>query len=117
MEQPKDMIKLQNAHITQHTSGHIKTDWKIEENITNELIAVFDKKIDDKLMFSILNFARTYELEAFNTGIAYGKKVTIDVYNKKLDGHKKMVKEMRDENERLSEALQREMFRHLPKEI
>ena len=113
----KDMIKLQNAHITQHTNGHIKSDWSIEENITDEKLASFESTVGDKLMFKILNFAREFELEAFNVGISYGKKVTVDVYAKKIDNLMEAIGEMRAENERLSTALQKEMFKHLPEEI
>lgn len=117
MDQLKDMIKLQNAHVTQHTNGHIKSEWKIEENISDKLIATFDKTISDKLMFEILDFAREHELEAFNTGISYGKKMTVNVYDKKIANMMKAINEMRIENERLSEALEREMFKNLPEEI
>ena len=117
MKQPQDLIKLQNAHITQHTNGHIKSEWKIEENITDKPIANFESTINDKLMFKILDFARKYELEAFNIGIAYGKKVTIGVYDNKIKNLMKAIGEMRGENERLSEALRKEMLKHLQDEI
>ena len=111
------MIKLQNAHVTQHTNGHIKSDWSVEANITDEKLASFDKTVNDKLMFKILNFAREFELEAFNIGIAYGKKMTVGVYDNKIDNMTRAIKEMREENERLSVALQKEMFRGLKEEI
>ena len=70
-----ELIDLQSAHITQHTNEIAgKTDWSVEKNITNERITTFPKKLKEAEVFSIINFAKKYELIAFNAGIKLQKK-------------------------------------------
>lgn len=69
-----ELIDLQSAHMTQHTTdGHTKTDWSVEKNITNEQIFVMPKRLTDKEVFAFMNFAKKYELIAFNKGISFQK--------------------------------------------
>jgi len=106
-----DIIQLQNANVTQGTNGHIKTPWTVKENITGTDLFTLPKDIIDKDMFKVMDFAREYELIAFNKGIAFGKEKTVKVYDEKLKHLQFAVNEMRAENERLAEALEREMFK------
>jgi len=57
------LIDLQAAHVTQLT----------KKNITGEDLGKFPPSIDDPLMFKILDFARKFELIAFNAGITFQK--------------------------------------------
>ena len=101
----KSILDLATAHMTQHTNGHIKSDWSIEKNITDEVIIKFDKTYNEKQMFKILDFAKEYELIAFNKGIKFGKEKTITVYEEKLKVSQMQINLMSAENDRLSKLL------------
>lgn len=106
MEALPEFIKLQNAHVTQHiTDGHKKTPWSVEENITNEKITDLPANLSEKQVFSILRFARKFEMTAWNEGIAFGKDKTVNVYNIEIDKLKVRLKAAIAENERLAEVL------------
>ena len=60
----KELIKLQNAHVTQHTNGHIKSEWSVEENESNDVLGLFPANINEETMFKILDFSKKFELEA-----------------------------------------------------
>jgi len=67
------LIDLQAAHVTQLTNKGKKSDWRVRKNITGEDLGKFPPSIDDPLMFKILDFARKFELIAFNAGITFQK--------------------------------------------
>ena len=102
----KEFIKLQNSHVTQHTNGHIKSDWSLEANQTDEKLALFDKTFSEKQMFDILDFARKYELIAFNEGIKFGKSKSHEVFIPKIKILEDRIEFMKAENERLALALE-----------
>lgn len=101
----KEYIKLQHSHATQITNGHERSDWSIEANHTNEQLAIFPSTLTETQMFSILDFAKKYELEAWNQGIKFGSKKTSEVWDKKVKKLQESIDLMRAENERLAEAL------------
>ena len=68
------LIPLQHANAYQEDGANGKTDWLIRENQTNRPLFELDKTIRDEQIFQILDFARKYELEAFNKGIEFQKK-------------------------------------------
>lgn len=68
-----ELIDLQSAHVTQHTSNGVKTEWTVRKNITKESLHKFPSRLNEVEMFSILNFAKKYELIAFNEGINFQK--------------------------------------------
>jgi len=107
----KELIKLQNAHVTQHTNGHIKSEWSVEENESNDVLGLFPSNINEETMFKILDFSKKFELEAFNVGISHGKKITVKVYDEKIKQFNSVVEELRNENERLASALDNEQNR------
>ena len=71
----KDLIHLQHAHTTQYTDGSEKSNWKVRQNITSEDLAELPAELNEGQVFAILDFARKFELIAFNEGIKFGKKV------------------------------------------
>lgn len=101
-----EYIKLAHAHVNQHTSNGNKTNWKIEANKTNELLGELSNKLDHNEVFEILDFARKYELEAFNIGVDFGKEEYKKAFEKSISDYASKMDLATKENERLSEALE-----------
>ena len=102
-----ELIKVQNSHVTQHTSGHKKTDWKIEANISNEQLGTLPSRLLEAEVFSIMRFIKKFELEAFNIGIQFGKEKQMQMYDPLLKEYKRKLNLAKNENERLAEVLDR----------
>ena len=68
-----ELIDLQSANATQSSDSGVKSDWKIHKNVTGEVLQTFPSTVSDELMFMVLDFARKYELIAFNEGITFQK--------------------------------------------
>jgi len=102
----KQYIKLENAHITQHSSGEKTSDWSIEANETNERLIKFPSKYSEKEMMAILDFARDYEHIAWNAGIRFGRDKAKEIWEYKLEQAEVRIEYMKKENERLANALQ-----------
>lgn len=98
----KELIKLQSAHCTQHTTEGVKGDWKVEENETNKNLATFPPNISDEVMFQILNFARKYELEAFNAGITFQKGKQNAVLQQTINEQLAVIEALGHDNNRLA---------------
>lgn len=101
----KEHIQLANAHVNQTTVKGVKTDWSIEENITNERLGILPKSLTDGQVFSILNFARKFELKAFNAGIVFGKQKQREADAETIKVLKGNLELAGKENERIAEAL------------
>ena len=106
----ESLIDLATSHVTQHINGHVKSEWGVKLNNTDDVIQTFPKHFTDSEIFMIMDFAKKYELQAFNAGINFGKKKTVEVYNKKLDELYEAVEYMKKENERISSALENVYF-------
>lgn len=102
----KEYVKLENAHITQHTNGAEKSEWSLEANETNESLHQFPKTFTEEQMFNILDFARKYENIAWNEGIKFGRDKARDIWEVKLELANKQIIYMREENARLATALE-----------
>jgi len=100
-----DLIPLQNCHMTQYGSGAKKKDWSVEENITNKQLISFPSRFNEKEMFSIIKFARKYELEAFNTGINFQKNKQNIYLKATINELQKNNADLADENIRLATVL------------
>lgn len=100
-----ELIKLQSAHATQYTNRGKKSDWKIQENITNEEMGVLPGILSEAEVFAILDLARKYELNAFNVGIEYGKNQQNKLNYTKLNHLERRIELAREENERLAKIL------------
>lgn len=90
-----DLIDLQSAHMTQHEGKDGKTDWSVEKNITNERMTLLPSRLNEGEVFSIMRFAKKYELIAFNTGINFQK-------NKQNTFMKATIKELQKNNSELA---------------
>lgn len=102
-----EYVPMANAHATQHTdSGNNKTDWSIQENITDRELAVLPSRLREDEVFSILKIIRQYELEAFNIGIEFGKEQHSQSYKAQFTQLSENLRLARHENERLAEALE-----------
>lgn len=101
-----EFIKMQHAHVNQHTSSGVKGDWKIEANETNEALGILPGRLDHNEVFNILDIARKYELEAFNIGINFGKKEQDKQHLLVRKAYEARIHEAIKENERLAVALE-----------
>jgi hypothetical protein len=101
-----DLIDLQSAHATQLTNSGIRGDWVIKKNITGESLQAFPGTIDDSTMFGILNFAKEYELIAFNEGIKFQKGKDNEFLSAQIKTLKGVNQELADENIRLASILE-----------
>ena len=102
----KDLIDLQNAHVTQftnETSG--KSAWKVRKNITNEDLFDLPKDLCEKDVFTILDFAKKFELIAFNKGINFQKEQSNKIINQQRQEFDTRITLARQENERLANKL------------
>lgn len=68
-----DLIDLQAANITQVSKDGVKGDWKVKKNITGELLGTFSSNISDVGIRQVLNFAKKFEIIAFNEGVKLQK--------------------------------------------
>jgi len=106
MEDRKDLIDLAHAHVTQLTADKVgKGPWRVQKNKTNETLFTLDKAYNEKQVFEILDFARKYELIAFNAGIQYQKELS-DTYWKSIEsGLKRVITELTAANDKLADRL------------
>ena len=101
-----ELIDLQSANATQLTHNGVKGTWSIKKNITGELLQVLPATVSDELIFTILDFARKYELIAFNEGIKFqkGKENEVLAANINILTHTNNV--LAEENTRLANILE-----------
>jgi len=100
-----DHIDLQHSHVTQHTNDNVKTPWRVCQNETNLRLGELPKQLTEAEVFSIMAFAKKYELLAFNEGISFGKRKTVKVYDEQIKILKDRLNAAIDENERLATVL------------
>lgn len=103
----ENLIELQTAHVNQYTISGVRGDWFVEKNITNERLHTFSPLITDEEMSSIMDFARKYELEAFNIGIKFQKQKQNKLLIEQIDQLKKTITELANENDRLAIILEK----------
>lgn len=99
-------VDLQSAHVTQLNSGGSKGEWVVKKNITGDHLYSFAATINDKDMFAVLNFARHFELVAFNSGIKFQKDKNNEYLTAQLSEVKRINLEFADENVRLATLLE-----------
>jgi len=105
MEERKVLIPLQAAHINQYTTNGKKTDWEIQENKTNEILHKLSNKISDENMFAVLDFAKKFELEAFNIGMKHMSQDLIPKFQEEKEKLFRVIKELETANEKLASKL------------
>ena len=101
-----ELIDLQSANVIQLTSNGTKGEWHVRKNITGEDLQVLPASISDELMFTILDFARKYELIAFNAGIKFQKGKENEVLAASINELKAVRDILIEENSRLADALE-----------
>ena len=101
----KEYIDLQACNAGQLSTSGVKGDWSINKNITGEVLHMFPASIADKVMFSILDFAKKYELIAFNAGINFQKGKQNEVLASSIVQLKRSIIDLTEENSRLATIL------------
>jgi len=98
----KNLVRMKGASATQHTANGKKGDWMINSS-DGEQISSLPFDMNEQHVMKAIHLARNAELEAFNIGIDFGKKLSRDTISrleqKNID--------LANENIRISEALQR----------
>ena len=101
-----NLIELQTSYATQLTTEEGGTqDWIIYAADKSKL-AVLPKELRDNEVFAVLDFARKYELEAFNRGIEFMKKQKDDEIRELRASVSIALNQLRDENSRLANKLE-----------
>lgn len=100
-----DLVHLQHAHVTQYSNSKGNSMWKVRKNITSEDLYELPSELTEEEVFAILDFAREFELIAFNEGIRFGKKEVRRTYESTIATYERTLKLAREENERLSDKL------------
>ena len=104
----EDIIHLQNAHVTQYNNeGSNKTEWKVRKNITSEDLFELPGDLTEAEVFKVLEFARKYELIAFNEGIRFGKNELKRSYDSTIKQLQNNIMLAREENIRLATTLEK----------
>lgn len=101
----KDLIPLQQSHVTQHSGSDGKTDWSVEENETNKKLYELPREWDENTVFNVLDFARVFELNALNIGINFGVSKMTEQYENKIKELNELIEGLTNSNERLAEKL------------
>jgi len=99
------LIKLQSSHITQFSNNGIKTDWMIRENISSKEMYKLPKILNEQEVFGIIDFARKYELCAFNKGIAFQKTKQNLLFLAQIKDLEKLIIGLKEHNHYLADAL------------
>jgi len=105
MAERKELIPLQHSNVTQLTHKGEKRDWIVKTNQTDQELFILPKHFTEADVFKILEFARKFEIEAFNIGINFEKNKNIKQNKEKQEQYNKQIKIARDENERLASKL------------
>jgi len=107
------LVELADSTITQHTNGHVRSEWKVMLPGSEKPIMTFPSTYRENEIFNIMDFAKKYELKALNAGIRFQKNKQNEVLKEIIDNQKKLIEALKVDNERLAEALEREMFKHV----
>ena len=101
-----ELLRLASANVNQLTINGLKQEWNVRENITGDNLGSFPSNIDDKTMFKILNFAKKYELEAFNIGINFEKGKSNDVLMDRINRLQGEITSLKAHNGALAQHLE-----------
>ncbi|RLD00697.1 MAG: hypothetical protein DRI46_06805 [Chloroflexi bacterium] len=69
-----EYIDIQHCNVHQTTLEGVKSDWVVRKNITGEPLYSFPGHYDEQTIFLFLDFAKKFELIAFNAGINFQKR-------------------------------------------
>lgn len=107
-----ELIQLQSCNAFQKIGQDLNADWAIRENITGDVLQTLPGYIKDQDIFLILDFAKKYELIAFNEGIKFQKDKQNLVLSDKILHQDNTIKEILAENERLAGILEQHIKRN-----
>lgn len=110
------LVELADSHVTQHTSGHIKSDWSVFTAGNDKVLQMFPNTHTEQDIFRIMDFAKEYELKALNAGIAFQKDKQNLLLANTIAEYKKITAGLMADNERLAAALEKEMFKRIVEE-
>jgi len=107
MEEKRELlIPLAAAHVNQYTTEKDgKSPWEVQENETNNLLAVLPRELSDKAMFKVLHFAQKFELLAFNIGMKHMQKELFGKWDKEKNNLLRVIKELETANSKLADKL------------
>lgn len=92
----KTNLILYSSYCTQHSKDGRKGDWVLFDKEKQQL-EIFPKEWDEKMIFNILDFAKKYELDAFNKGIEYGKNLNPTT----IKALESVIRQLKEENKKL----------------
>ena len=102
----KEYIDLQSSNYIQTTVHGVSGDWRIRRNITGEDLQTFPPTVSDQLMYTIMEFAKKFELIAFNAGINFQKGKENEVLVSKIKEINTLYAALIAENTRLASVIE-----------
>ena len=100
------LIPLSVAHVNQTTDAQgNKSPWEVQENETNDLLAILPKTFTDAEMFKVLHFGRKFEALAFDIGMKHMQRELFSKWNKEKSNLLRVIKELETANSKLADKL------------
>jgi len=97
-------LTLQGAYANQFTRDGVRGDYNLISS-KQEPLGQWPKKLNDAEVFQLLEFARGFELEAYDLGVKEERDRATAYINEMKRRHENLLAEIRRENERLAEKL------------
>ncbi len=102
-----DLIDLQQAHVTQTTTEkNGKSAWMVRQNGTSADLFSLPGHLKESDVFTVLDFARKFELIALNAGILFQKDKQNSFLTERISLLTGTVEALKAENERLAAKLE-----------
>lgn len=105
VEETSLLIPLAAAHVNQYTTKEGKTPWEVQENVTNDLLAVLPRELTESQVFAALHFAQKFELLGFNIGMKHMSAQLFDAWTKEKENLLKVIEGLTAANDRLADKL------------
>lgn len=103
--QRETLIPLAIAHVNQYTTSEGKSQWEVQENETNKLLATLPSNFTDAEMFEVLHFGREFELLGFNIGMKHMQQELTSRFEVEKNNLLKVITSLEGANSRLAEKL------------
>jgi hypothetical protein len=101
-----NILPLQLCYATQ-TGFSKSTDWAVCEGNTKKELYTLPGKWNEKDVMTAIHLGRKFELDAFNTGVKYGKTQEKEMTKEAFERMQKTIDELENMNLRLSAQLER----------
>lgn len=106
----KKMINLPLKNCRgQFRDGEHDNKWEIVSQEGNSL-GLFPAKLKDFEVMGVIHFARDFENKAFEQGKEFGRQAAMAAGKIHLDTQSEIIRELREENERLSNTLEKHII-------